>query len=399
MTAADRPRVLVVDDNDRARALVRLGLELEGLDVTEAASVEEGRRLLDAAFDGVVLDRQLPDGDGLSLVPDIRQRGYAGRVVIYSTLDADGEPDDVTHVDKGDLPGVVAALGLSTDAPDAPPMVAAGLVRDQAQSLAEDWRELCAWDPELPPESDPPVALDVIMAVADAMRRPQPLGWGVDPIVELAIAQFAASVESVELAIGELVCLREAIARRLHGQIPIDELEETRARLEMILERAMGAAARATVARLRDEAYVDPLTGLLNRRAFERDVRREISRAQRHRRAFTVILTDLDGLKFANDTLGHNAGDLMLRALAGAMANSLRAGDAAYRVGGDEFTMLLTDTDSTIAPSVVERLQRAGAPSFKWGEAMFPDDGADLDTLLDEADRRLIERRIRTRIG
>src|SRR5438445_1984994 len=166
MTMADRPRVLVVDDNDRARALVRLGLELEGLDVTEAASLAEGRRLLEDAFDGVILDRQLPDGDGLSLVPDIRQRGLTGRVVIYSTLDSTDEPDDVTHVDKGDLPGVVAALGLASDAPEAPPLTAAGIVRNEAQSLADDWRELCAWDPELPPESEPPVALDVILAVA-----------------------------------------------------------------------------------------------------------------------------------------------------------------------------------------------------------------------------------------
>src|SRR5947208_12113672 len=62
-----RPRVLVVDDNERARALVRLGLELEGLDVTEARTVAEGLSLLDETFDGYVFDRQLPDGDGLSL--------------------------------------------------------------------------------------------------------------------------------------------------------------------------------------------------------------------------------------------------------------------------------------------------------------------------------------------
>ena len=165
------------------------------------------------------------------------------------------------------------------------------------------------------------------------------------------------------------------------------------------MERAMGAAARTTVARLRDEAYVDPLTGLFNRRAFDRDVRREASRAQRHRRAFTVILTDVDGLKRANDTQGHNAGDLLLRSLAVAMAGALRAGDSAYRVGGDEFTMLLTDTDAGIAPSVVDRLRKAGAPAFGWGAACFPDDGSDLESLLDAADRQLIERRRAVRDG
>src|SRR3954464_14910780 len=71
MSGEGRPRVLVVDDNPRARTLVRLGLELEGLEVVEAGSVAEGRKLLDSRFDGYVFDRQLPDGDGLSLVPAV----------------------------------------------------------------------------------------------------------------------------------------------------------------------------------------------------------------------------------------------------------------------------------------------------------------------------------------
>jgi diguanylate cyclase (GGDEF)-like protein len=399
MNGAGRPRVLVVDDNERARALVRLGLELEGLDVTEASTLAEGRSMLDDGFDGYVLDRQLPDGDGLTLIPELRQRNATGSVVIYSTLDPTDEPDGVTHVDKGDLPGVVAALGLIGDIAAAPPLAAAALVRDNVHELAADWRELCAWDPELPPETNPPVAHDVILAVADALRRPQPLGWGVDPVVEHSIGIFAVNVESVEHVIGELVCLREAITRRLRGQIPTDEIEETAVRLQMILERAMGSAAHTTAARLHDEAYVDPLTGLFNRRAFDRDVRREVSRAQRHRRQFTVVLTDVDGLKITNDTQGHNAGDLLLRSLAVAMSGALRAGDAAYRVGGDEFTMLLTDTDASIAESVVERLRKVGAPAFGWGAACYPTDGTDIEKLLDHADRELIARRRAHRAG
>jgi GGDEF domain-containing protein len=349
--------------------------------------------MLAGGFDGFVFDRQLPDGDGLELVPELRNRQQSGRIIIYSTLDATDEPDGVVHVDKGDLPGVIAALQLAGAVAKGPEVAAATLVRDQATELTRDWQQLCAWDPELPPDNDPPSAVDVVLAVADAQRRPQPLGWGVDPMVELAISHFASTVESVEVAIGQLVCLREAITRRLAGKLPPEEVEETHIRLEMIVERAMAAAARTTVARLRDEAYVDPLTGLLNRRAFERDIHREASRAHRHGRNFTVILADVDGLKRANDTQGHNAGDLLLRAIAGAMAGALRAGDAAYRVGGDEFTMLLTDTDREVVPSVVARLRRAGAPPFGWGAATFPDDGTDMESLLDRADTELIRRR------
>src|SRR3954447_5493736 len=106
MSGDGRPRVLVVDDNERARTLVRLGLELEGLEVVEAASLAESNTVLTDSFDVFVLARQLPDGRGLSLLPRLRRRSDAARVVIYSTLEAADEPAGVIHVDKGDLPGV-----------------------------------------------------------------------------------------------------------------------------------------------------------------------------------------------------------------------------------------------------------------------------------------------------
>src|SRR5207302_6978904 len=93
MSGQTRPRVLVVDDNERARTLVRLGLELEGLEVIEAASLAESTHVLSDAYDGFVLDRQLPDGDGLSLLPRLRKRSDTTHVIIYSTLEAADEPE------------------------------------------------------------------------------------------------------------------------------------------------------------------------------------------------------------------------------------------------------------------------------------------------------------------
>src|SRR3954451_20695080 len=146
---SDRPRVLVVDDNERARTLVRLGLELEGLEVVEAASLTECKTVLQEPYDGFVLDRQLPDGDGLSLLPNLHRRSGNTRVIIYSTLDSSDEPSGVIHVDKGDLPGVSASLGLTADIPDVPPLAAARLISEERDRLVEDWRALCQWDPEL----------------------------------------------------------------------------------------------------------------------------------------------------------------------------------------------------------------------------------------------------------
>jgi len=253
----------------------------------------------------------------------------------------------------------------------------------------DDWRLLCQWDPELPPDADPPEACEIMTAVANALGRPQPLGWGVDPVMEHAIDEFAVRVGSVEMAVGQLICLREAIFRRLSGRIPEDEVEETTARLQMIVERSMGAAARKAAERLKAEAYVDPLTGLFNRRAFEREIGKEASRAARHRRRFTIVLIDLDGLKQINDEQSHLAGDLKLRELATALASATRAGDSAYRVGGDEFLLLLTDVAGRSADIVVNRVVEMGAPAFSWGSALFPEDGLEIDDILEVADAEL----------
>ena len=151
----------------------------------------------------------------------------------------------------------------------------------------------------------------------------------------------------------------------------------------------MGAAARKAAERLKAEAYVDPLTGLFNRRAFEREIGKEASRAARHRRRFTIVLIDLDGLKQINDEQSHLAGDLKLRELATALASATRAGDSAYRVGGDEFLLLLTDVAGRSADIVVNRVVEMGAPAFSWGSALFPEDGLEIDDILEVADAEL----------
>jgi diguanylate cyclase (GGDEF)-like protein len=149
--------------------------------------------------------------------------------------------------------------------------------------------------------------------------------------------------------------------------------------------------------RLEQEALVDPLTGLLNRRALERDLRRERARATRYDRRFSLMVIDLDGLKKVNDTDGHLAGDLYLRALATALSDVLRSGDEAYRIGGDEFVVLLPETAEARAEVVAERVAESGAPPFSWGAATFGPDGEEPETLLSLADKRLYARRAKVR--
>ena len=104
-------------------------------------------------------------------------------------------------------------------------------------------------------------------------------------------------------------------------------------------------------------AYRDPLTGLLNRRAWQDAVLREEARCARHPRPVAVVVLDLDGLKRLNDEQGHRAGDILLRLTGGLLKEILRPADIVARIGGDEFAALLVDVTEQDPESIAERLR------------------------------------------
>ena len=177
---------------------------------------------------------------------------------------------------------------------------------------------------------------------------------------------------------------------------PRDRLLPTRARLQalrLFANQAVAAlrAADQTV-RLRHEATHDTLTGLPNRRAFRRRLAREIDAGER----FALVLCDMDNLKLVNDTHGHEAGDRALQMLAGALRSGLRRSDEAYRLGGDEFGVILPEASQLDAERVMRRLREAvGSGVLETGdriEASFGiavlrpgDDAARLVARADEA--------------
>ncbi|WP_236617679.1 GGDEF domain-containing protein [Sphingobium ummariense] len=125
---------------------------------------------------------------------------------------------------------------------------------------------------------------------------------------------------------------------------------------------ATGVAAVLVVAgdlayQLRRQIRHDPLTNVLNRLGFSEAAERAIANAQRQGRPLTFIICDLDGFKALNDGHGHLTGDAALRSFAGLLLNAVRRGDIVARMGGDEFGLLLIDTDATVAATVMERVR------------------------------------------
>ncbi|GAB3745998.1 GGDEF domain-containing protein [Lysobacter olei] len=116
---------------------------------------------------------------------------------------------------------------------------------------------------------------------------------------------------------------------------------------------------RANALALHDESHTDALTGLPNRRAFDEAMRGLVHGRRHADRSFALLMLDLDRFKDYNDTFGHLAGDQVLRQLAVLLRNTLRPGDLPVRYGGEEFAVLLPDTDAREAAAVAERIVQA----------------------------------------
>jgi two-component system cell cycle response regulator len=135
-------------------------------------------------------------------------------------------------------------------------------------------------------------------------------------------------------------------------------------------------------------ALLDPLTGLFNRRFIERRLEDEIKRSERHGRALSVILIDLDQFKQVNDTYGHGAGDALLNAFAERLTKATRGSDTAARYGGDEFLVVLPECKPENVQRVLKRLAGIRVEiegrnlaidlSAGWAELLSGESGKDL---------------------
>jgi diguanylate cyclase (GGDEF)-like protein len=156
-----------------------------------------------------------------------------------------------------------------------------------------------------------------------------------------------------------------AHAKRIQAEFEsaIHDLRERRSMLEI------------EAAALRNEVLTDPLTELLNRRAFDQNLEHAVLQWERHRRSFVLLLGDVDHFKLINDRFGHPVGDEVLREMAARLRASLRKSDLAFRIGGEEFAVLLPETSVKAGIEVADKLRRRideEAFLLAGGQTIFP---------------------------
>ena len=162
--------------------------------------------------------------------------------------------------------------------------------------------------------------------------------------------------------------------------------------------------------KLQSNATTDPLTGLYNRRLFEEHFEKELNRALRYNQHLALVMLDLHQFKEVNDRYGHPQGDTLLREAAGTLRKSLRTSDYAFRIGGDEFALLLVHSDTEQANTLARRIranfgsavgtmQISVGLAMDYGIAVFPVDGDQKDVLVRIADQRLYDMKHQQRGG
>jgi diguanylate cyclase (GGDEF)-like protein len=226
------------------------------------------------------------------------------------------------------------------------------------------------------------------------------------------VAGFGVSIVGAVLGVALINCSLVGSMDRLAAGAMSLAAGDRDHRIEVQIPRELASVADAfnlMTKRIREQeedlaraAKVDGLTGLYNRREFDRMLAEEIRRGERYGGSLSLIMGDIDHFKNFNDTHGHQAGDEALRSVAQTLKGGLRAMDKACRFGGEEFVLILPESDAEAACHSAERLRAAveardvhldgkqtAKVTISLGVATYPGNGATPETLLKSADSAL----------
>lgn len=173
------------------------------------------------------------------------------------------------------------------------------------------------------------------------------------PLFRSAPKDWVGSIIGIPLKVGDMVVGVMNLSRSTLGGFSPSELRL----LSLLSDQAAVAISNASLHQMISrQAYSDTLTGLPNRRALDERLEEEVQSARRNTYSFSIIMMDLDGFKAVNDTYGHATGDDVLRTVFGQMARGVRTTDFLARYGGDELTLILSQTEMSSAQVVTEKI-------------------------------------------
>ncbi len=414
------PKVLFIDDDPAARDAFARGMKAAGFDVDVADSGPQALGLAtQRRYSVVATDLRMPGMDGLSLIRRMQSLQPAAAFVIVTGLpDVDLKRDDVSDrsivsivAKPWEQEDLAATLRTAVALHRRWESSAAGAVSQADDSLSILLIEDNPGDAEL---------------VVTYLRRTSLIVAGVDRVERLGDGLERLRATSYDVVIADLT-LPDArgldAVTRLQGAAPDsaiivlsgledDELSVQAVQLgaqdyltkervdEHTLERSLRYATERKRAerRLAHLAHHDELTGLTNRSTFRERVDHALARCRRQQVGLGVMFLDLDRFKMINDTMGHDAGDILLAEVATRLKVAVRESDTVARLGGDEFAILLEDLEGPHVPSeIAERVIRAFeepidlgaaevAVTTSIGIAQYPNTAETVEGLLKAAD-------------
>lgn len=411
---------LVVDDSHTQRLLAREVLEQLGLFVEEAENGAAGLEAFERLKPDIVLmDVMMPEMDGFSACAALRKLPH-GRHTPVLMLTALDDMDSIAHAyDVGATDFIIKPFNELILSHRVRYMLrasqAADALRDSEASLARAQRiaRLGNWQWDIPANT---------LGISDEAHR----------TLDLPTEIFNGTYEDFRKTVHpeDKDRLEQLVQTALAGQRPyniayrivlpdssqriIQEQAETAYGDDGAPGRVIGTVQditdrKRTEEQLRTLAHYDSLTNLPNRRLFQDRLDQALKVGRRQQKLLAVLLLNIDRLKRVNDTFGHTGGDFILRSVSERLLTCVRQSDSVARrdeeegaitisrLGGDEFTILLTDIDSPEAPAkVARRVLAALAPPFFFndqemfltgciGISLSPSDGNDTDSLLKNA--------------
>lgn len=425
-------RVLVVDDEASVRGVVSEVLTDDGYDVTEAVDGAEALELFQKQpFPIVISDIRMPGLNGIELLQAIKEIRANTQVIImtsHSSVDSTIDSirsgahsylikpfEDLDAISEGVKKAVEKLELLSlrilvVDDEESVRNIVSEVLTDEGHKITQ----AASGEEAIKLFRKYPYSLVITdirmpgMSGMELLESIKELSENTEVVIMTSHASLDTAVDALRTGafdylmkpFDELEAISSMVNRAIdklnqqtEKQVQVTELKEKNEELEQVNTG------------LKAMAQHDELTGLFNRRYFREAIDKEISRAIRHKHPFSLIFLDIDFFKQYNDSHGHPAGDKALRMLAMILRNRARKSDLVVRYGGEEFVLLLPETDADGARRLADIIRRSveaypfpgrssqpdGKLTISLGIASCPHDGRDADTLIERADKALYD--------